>query len=166
MEELKAGLVELYKTRDLADLTINCGSYNFYEHKAILGAQSDYFKTLTNFKEGKTNIINLKAQSDGDEGNDIQNDDPAAIKHMIDFFYHLDYTAAYISPAPFPSSRATKSKGKKCGYARVGHHTKTSSSFQQLEPTYCRYHSKCYGCDDNLEGSPSGFPTQQSDNNM
>ncbi|KAK4890616.1 hypothetical protein LTR27_010655 [Elasticomyces elasticus] len=92
MDVLKQGLAELYKSGDFTDFEIECGEQIFKVHKAVICAQSKYFRAPCgkSYAEGSEGRIVLKAASDDDE-DDSACDDPQAIKLMVDFFYHLDY---------------------------------------------------------------------------
>jgi len=99
-----------------------CGPHVFKVHKNIICCQSDYFLAaassgrfavralasvmlrdgvLTSDQEGEEGKITLKAI--GSEDGDETCDDPEAIKHVVNFFYHLDYVvnpATTSTPAP------------------------------------------------------------------
>ncbi|TKA44639.1 hypothetical protein B0A54_04589 [Friedmanniomyces endolithicus] len=76
MQAFKQGLANTYKTEEFADFTIICGPHTFRVHK-----------------EGEKGELILKtAQPEDDE--DGTCDDPEAVKHMVQFFYQLDYDAA------------------------------------------------------------------------
>ncbi|KAI6798541.1 hypothetical protein KC332_g5858 [Hortaea werneckii] len=103
----KLGLSRLLKNGSLTDMTIICGAYTHQVHKVILCAHSDYFAALPNFAEGETNTIHFKAIDDDDD--DEACDDPEAIRLMIHYFYHLDYTApiaSITSPSSTPGNRS------------------------------------------------------------
>ncbi|RMZ23193.1 hypothetical protein D0859_12773 [Hortaea werneckii] len=122
----KLGLSRLLKNGSLTDMTIICGAYTHQVHKVILCAHSDYFAALPNFavstlrptfpswpaatdqrQEGETNTIHFKAIDDDDD--DEACDDPEAIRLMIHYFYHLDYTApiaSITSPSSTPGNRS------------------------------------------------------------
>ncbi|RMY85085.1 hypothetical protein D0862_11267 [Hortaea werneckii] len=105
----KQGLSNLLKNGEFADMTIICGPYAHKVHKNILSAHSDYFRALPNFSEGKTNTIHFKAI--GDDIDDEACDDPEAIKLMVHYFYHLDYTATIASKgSPLNTSEATSAR--------------------------------------------------------
>ncbi|KAK5123679.1 hypothetical protein LTR85_002315 [Meristemomyces frigidus] len=115
----KQGLAGLFKSEKLADFTIVCGPHTFRVHKAILCALTKYFDALPNFAEGAQNSIELKAVGSGD-GDDEACDDPEAVKLMVHFFYHLDYSADALAIAPSPPTVdnafggvTTSYKGKK-----------------------------------------------------
>lgn len=61
-------------------------------HQAVLRTQTEYFQATTLFKEGDSQVIDLKAIGSDEE--DDACDDPEAVKQMIYFCYHLDYNAA------------------------------------------------------------------------
>ncbi|KAI7167846.1 hypothetical protein KC343_g8872 [Hortaea werneckii] len=118
----KQGLSKLLMRGSLTDLTIVCGAYKHNVHKVILCAHSDYFAALPNFAEGKTNTLHFKAI--GDDEDDEACDDPEAIKLMVYYFYHLDYTATIdstTSPLNTPETKSARvmptSKGKKANKA-------------------------------------------------
>jgi hypothetical protein len=80
----------LFKSEEFSDFTIKCGPYEFKVHKAVICAQSEYFKAAcrsNSFKEGDAKLITL----DTSDEDDPSCDDPEAVKRMIHFFYHLDY---------------------------------------------------------------------------
>ncbi|KAI0398402.1 hypothetical protein F5Y17DRAFT_1853 [Xylariaceae sp. FL0594] len=81
-KELLGSLEKLYTGGDFSDLTIACGEETYLVHKAVLCPQSDFFDRICKspFKEGRENHI------------DLSDDDPRAVKAMIYYFYHLDYT--------------------------------------------------------------------------
>nr|POF07038.1 transcription factor spt8 [Quercus suber] len=68
---MQAGLAKMLSTGEFSDFEIRCGP--------------------DSYKEGEENMIELKSIGD-DPQDDVDCDDPEAIKLMIDFFYHLDYT--------------------------------------------------------------------------
>ncbi|KAK0252138.1 hypothetical protein LTS09_012701 [Friedmanniomyces endolithicus] len=96
MQAFKQGLANTYKTEEFADFTIICGPHTFRVHKVIICLHSEYFRSAcrsNRFREGEKGELVLKtAQSEDDE--DGACDDPEAVKHMIHFFYHLDYDVA------------------------------------------------------------------------
>ncbi|KAI6828743.1 hypothetical protein KC367_g5517 [Hortaea werneckii] len=101
----KQGLSKLLKNGSLTDLTFVYGALTHKVHKVILCAHSDYFAALPNFVEGETNTIRFKAI--GDDDDDEACDDPEAIKLMIHYFYHLDYTATIASNTSPSSASGT-----------------------------------------------------------
>ncbi|KAK3658031.1 hypothetical protein LTR56_000761 [Elasticomyces elasticus] len=92
MDVLKQGLAELYKSSEFTDFEIECGGQIFKVHKAVICAQSKYFRAPCgkSYAEGSEGRIVLKPASDDGE-DDSACDDPQAIQLMVDFFYHLDY---------------------------------------------------------------------------
>ncbi|KAK3615157.1 hypothetical protein LTR56_026767 [Elasticomyces elasticus] len=102
---LREGFAE---TGEFSDFEIVCGPYTFKVHKAIICAQSKYFRApCSKFAESDKRTIELKAIGDG-EGDEAC-DDPDAIKLMIDFFYNLDYVAEPLEPSPVPRRLAATS---------------------------------------------------------
>ncbi|KAK3117986.1 hypothetical protein LTR53_000138 [Teratosphaeriaceae sp. CCFEE 6253] len=98
---LKQTLARLFQTESFTDFTIICGPNTFKVHTAVI-SQSEYFATACasgRFEEGEQGRITLKARGSGDD-NDGSCDDPDAVKHMIHYFYHLDYNA---TPTENPS---------------------------------------------------------------
>ncbi|KAK0294907.1 hypothetical protein LTS00_006373 [Friedmanniomyces endolithicus] len=96
MQAFKQGLANTYKTEEFADFTIICGPHTFRVHKVIICLHSEYFRSAcrsNRFREGEKGELILKtAQPEDDE--DGTCDDPEAVKHMVQFFYQLDYDAA------------------------------------------------------------------------
>ncbi|SMR49069.1 unnamed protein product [Zymoseptoria tritici ST99CH_3D1] len=85
---LKKGLSDLYTLGNFTDFTIKYGPCVANVHKAVICAQSAYFKIACDengFKEGKISMITL------DISDDPASDDVEAIGYLIHFFYHLDY---------------------------------------------------------------------------
>ncbi|KJY01921.1 hypothetical protein TI39_contig272g00004 [Zymoseptoria brevis] len=85
---LKEGLSDLYKFGNFSDFTIKYGPHAANVHKAVICAQSSYFRIACDengFKEGKISMITL------DTSDDPASDDVEAIGYLIYFFYHLDY---------------------------------------------------------------------------
>ncbi|KAG4261291.1 hypothetical protein FPRO03_11842 [Fusarium proliferatum] len=80
--EQKKVLADLLKTGDYSDLTISCGKDQYRVHKAIICPRSHFFKAACDgkFKEAQTGTINLP------------DDDPIAVRMMIEYFYHATYT--------------------------------------------------------------------------
>ncbi|KLO81753.1 uncharacterized protein LW93_6906 [Fusarium fujikuroi] len=80
--EQKKVLADLLKTGDYSDLTISCGKDRYPVHKAIICPRSHFFKAACDgkFKEAQTGTINLP------------DDDPIAVRMMIEYFYHATYT--------------------------------------------------------------------------
>ncbi|KJY01911.1 hypothetical protein TI39_contig272g00005 [Zymoseptoria brevis] len=108
---LKIGLANLFKSGDFSDFTIKCGPYHFEVYKAVICAQSEFFKAAcktNSFKEGRDNTITL----DTSDQNDPSCDDPEAIKLLIHFLYHLDYevsSAGVTTAQPLPALASSSS---------------------------------------------------------
>ncbi|KAF5689982.1 amino acid transport gap1 [Fusarium denticulatum] len=77
-------LANLLKTGDYSDLTITCGKYQYRVHKAIICPRSNFFKAACDgkFKEAQTGKV------------DLPDDDPAAVRMMIEYLYHDTYVPA------------------------------------------------------------------------
>jgi BTB/POZ domain len=60
---------------------VTCGPDRYKVHKVVLCGQSDFFKKACNggFREASSGVIEMKE------------DDPAAVKAMLQFFYTFDY---------------------------------------------------------------------------
>ncbi|TKA63295.1 hypothetical protein B0A55_10383 [Friedmanniomyces simplex] len=124
MLALREGLARLYKNNEFADFAIMCGPYTFKVHKAVICAQSEYFTTACSsgkFGEGEEGRITLKAIG-SEDGDDETCDDPEAVKHMVYYFYHLDYDAARID-----SPGANVGDTPANGLAVLPHHGATAS---------------------------------------
>ncbi|SMR49068.1 unnamed protein product [Zymoseptoria tritici ST99CH_3D1] len=108
---LKIGLANLFKSGDFSDFTIKCGPYHFEVHKAVICAQSEFFKAAcktNSFKEGRDNTITL----DTSDKDDPSCDDPEAIKLLVHFFYFLDYevsSAEVTTAQPLPALTSSSS---------------------------------------------------------
>ncbi|RBQ77366.1 hypothetical protein FVER14953_12944 [Fusarium verticillioides] len=74
-------LANLLQTGDYSDLTITCGKDQYHVHKAIICPRSNFFKAACDgkFKEAQTGKI------------DLPDDDPAAVRMMIEYLYHDTY---------------------------------------------------------------------------
>ncbi|KAF5971673.1 hypothetical protein FBULB1_9087 [Fusarium bulbicola] len=74
-------LIDLLKTDDYSDLTITCGKDQYRVHKAIICPRSKFFKAACDgkFKEAQTGTI------------DLPDDDPVAVRMMIDYLYRDTY---------------------------------------------------------------------------
>ncbi|EXL92895.1 hypothetical protein NOF04DRAFT_14291 [Fusarium oxysporum II5] len=77
-------LVDLLKTGDYSDLVISCGKDQYSVHKAIICPRSHFFKAACDgkFKEAQTGTI------------DLPDDDPVAVRMMIEYLYHDTYAPA------------------------------------------------------------------------
>ncbi|EXL42130.1 hypothetical protein FOCG_15478 [Fusarium oxysporum f. sp. radicis-lycopersici 26381] len=77
-------LVDLLKTSDYSDLVISCGKDQYRVHKAIICPRSHFFKAACDgkFKEAQTGTI------------DLPDDDPVAVRMMIEYLYHDTYAPA------------------------------------------------------------------------
>ena len=103
-------LHRLLTTGIYSDLLIKCGPYEFNVHRAIVCTRSEYFTAACKpgaFKvcrfaemyqlaaadldqEGRDGVIELKATTNGNE-EEVDADDPEAIKLMVNFLYFNDY---------------------------------------------------------------------------
>ncbi|KAF5631134.1 amino acid transport gap1 [Fusarium tjaetaba] len=74
-------LANLLQTGDYSDLTITCGKDQYRVHKAIICPRSNFFKAACDgkFKEAQTGEI------------DLPDDDPTAVRMMIQYLYHDTY---------------------------------------------------------------------------
>ncbi|KAF5569597.1 hypothetical protein FPANT_13896, partial [Fusarium pseudoanthophilum] len=74
-------LANLLKTGKYSDLTISCGNDQYRVHKAIICPRSNFFEAAFSgeFKEAQTGEI------------DLPDDDPVAVKMMIEYLYHDTY---------------------------------------------------------------------------
>ncbi|PVH95408.1 hypothetical protein DM02DRAFT_537435 [Periconia macrospinosa] len=81
MVELMSALASLFESGKYSDLTITCGSKRYPVHRALLATRSSFFDGACRnpFRESETGII------------DLTEDDPEAVEHMVNYFYHLDY---------------------------------------------------------------------------
>ncbi|KAF5594759.1 hypothetical protein FPCIR_4773 [Fusarium pseudocircinatum] len=77
-------LANLLKTGDYSDLTITCGKDQYRVHKAIICPRSNFFKAACDgkFEEAHTGEV------------DLPDDDPAAVRMMIEYLYHDTYVPA------------------------------------------------------------------------
>ncbi|QDS69506.1 hypothetical protein FKW77_007015 [Venturia effusa] len=75
-------LARLYQSGQYTDLVITCSGHTFTAHKGVVCMQSSFFENAckkNTFKEGETGVI------------DLPDDDPAAVKAMLEFFYLVSY---------------------------------------------------------------------------
>lgn len=79
--ELMSALATLLEAGKYSDLTIVCGMKRYAVHRAIVCSRSGFFDGACSspFREAETGII------------DLSEDDPEAVEHMVNYFYHLDY---------------------------------------------------------------------------
>lgn len=100
MAGVTSGFGELLRTGSYSDFKITCKGTEFKVHKAIVCSASDFFKTMcdSGFKvspcpieRSRLAIDRLQEQSEGSV--DLPDDDPAIIKHVIDFIYTGTYEA-------------------------------------------------------------------------
>ncbi|KAL0258136.1 hypothetical protein SLS55_007308 [Diplodia seriata] len=103
--ELLTAFATLFSSGKYSDLTVRCGERSWSVHKAVICSRSGFFDGACSlpFKESGTGVI------------DLSEDDPEAVEHMINYFYHLDYlskapksrrTTQPSSPASGPRARA------------------------------------------------------------
>ncbi|KAI0815425.1 hypothetical protein GGR55DRAFT_628824 [Xylaria sp. FL0064] len=95
--ELMSSLRELYYSGEYSDLTISCGQSCYRVHKALVCPQSDFFTAACGggFKEMREGIV------------DLPDDDPWAVKMMVDYFYHFEYDIQSVREPSQISSEAT-----------------------------------------------------------
>ncbi|KAF2492689.1 hypothetical protein BU16DRAFT_88451 [Lophium mytilinum] len=79
--ELMTALSNLLEFGKYSDLKIACGMRSYPVHRAIICSRSSFFDGACSnpFREAETGII------------DLSEDDPEAVEHMVNYFYHLDY---------------------------------------------------------------------------
>ncbi|KAI9657325.1 MAG: hypothetical protein M1821_003005 [Bathelium mastoideum] len=79
--ELMRAMATLLQDGKFSDLTVACGTQKYAVHKAIVCSRSGFFEGACShpFKETSTGVI------------DLSEDEEEPVKHMIDYFYHLDY---------------------------------------------------------------------------
>ncbi|KAF2232147.1 hypothetical protein EV356DRAFT_257268 [Viridothelium virens] len=79
--DLMRAMATLLEGGKYSDLTVSCGQQKFAVHKAIICSRSGFFEGACNhpFKESTTGVI------------DLSEDDEECVRHMVDYFYHLDY---------------------------------------------------------------------------
>jgi len=85
--ELMSALASLFQDTRYSDLTIACGEKRYSVHRALIATRSSFFEGAcrNSFLESQTGVI------------DLSEDDPEAVKHMVHYFYHLDYMNKTIS---------------------------------------------------------------------
>ncbi|KAE9984452.1 hypothetical protein EG328_008751 [Venturia inaequalis] len=79
----KEWLARLYQSGQYADLTITCDGHTFTVHKSVICMQSSFFEKACKkdtFMEGATGVV------------DLPDDDPVAVKAMIEFLYLGSYS--------------------------------------------------------------------------
>jgi len=79
--ELMSALASLFECGKYSDLTLVCNTKRYSVHRAIICSRSDFFEGACRnpFRESETGVI------------DLSEDDPEAVEHMVNYFYHLDY---------------------------------------------------------------------------
>ncbi|KAF2703829.1 hypothetical protein K504DRAFT_507740 [Pleomassaria siparia CBS 279.74] len=79
--ELMSALASLFECGKYSDLTIVCGTKRYSVHRALVCSRSEFFDGACRnpFQESQTGVI------------DLTEDDPEAVEHMVNYFYHLDY---------------------------------------------------------------------------
>ncbi|THX59129.1 hypothetical protein D6D06_02360 [Aureobasidium pullulans] len=98
---LKA-LANLQESSDYSDMIVTCGTDIYKVHKAIVCAQSEFFRLACrtrsdakgDFKEGKTGIVEIPRSHKVDNADadwDMDAEDPKSVKLMIHYLYHMDY---------------------------------------------------------------------------
>lgn len=86
-----SNLPRVFASGEYSDLTVHCGGHDFNVHRNIVCSQSLYFANVVKegrWLEGQTGVIGLKE------------DDPDAVKAMLEFLY----TAEYTIPSHIPES--------------------------------------------------------------
>jgi len=98
--ELMSALATLLEQGKYSDLTIKCGPRRYAVHRAIICSRSGFFDGAVShpFRESITGEI------------DLSEDEPEAVEHMVNYFYHLDYLKTKRSSR---SSRASSSAGSR-----------------------------------------------------
>ncbi|KAG9185993.1 hypothetical protein G6011_02549 [Alternaria panax] len=82
LEDFKNRMRALLSSGDYSDLIITCGPDTYNVHKAIVCAQSSFFKKAEKFLMGK----------EAAEGRiNLPEDDPRAVKLLVQFFYEGEY---------------------------------------------------------------------------
>lgn len=81
MDIFRAAIATYLEDAQLSDFTIVCGDTEYNVHRVIISAHSKYFARCCSggFEEAMTRRVEL------------QEDDPAAIARMIEYFYKFDY---------------------------------------------------------------------------
>ncbi|KAH7112803.1 hypothetical protein B0J11DRAFT_446597 [Dendryphion nanum] len=94
--ELMSALASLFECGKYSDLTIVCGMKRYSVHRAIVCSRSEFFDGACRnpFKESETGVI------------DLTEEDPEAVEHMVNYFYHLDYLTKPLSRCS--SQRSTR----------------------------------------------------------
>ncbi|TLD36082.1 Siderophore iron transporter [Venturia nashicola] len=88
LESLKKAIAGLLDDTDLSDLVITCQNTSHNVHKAIVCAQSRFFKNACKkgtFKESATGVV------------DFPDDDQYAVRSMVEFLYTGDYAELELS---------------------------------------------------------------------
>ncbi|KAF4999389.1 hypothetical protein FGRMN_2530 [Fusarium graminum] len=85
--EHSRSLARLLETGDYSDLTIVCGDYRHQVHKSVVCTRSHFFKAACDgkFKEAQTGEVQLP------------DDDPVAVRMMVEYLYHHMYTPPVVS---------------------------------------------------------------------
>ncbi|KAK4902302.1 hypothetical protein LTR27_001206 [Elasticomyces elasticus] len=91
---LRNGLERLRDKRLFTDLTISCGTKVFEVHKALVCAQSGYFRNLCSNSAFHGSQVTITLGRLDDQCSYLsdaagEHDDEQAVQHMIDFFYSL-----------------------------------------------------------------------------
>ncbi|KAF2014456.1 hypothetical protein BU24DRAFT_423391 [Aaosphaeria arxii CBS 175.79] len=97
--ELMSALSSLYETGKYSDLTLVCGMKSYSVHRALVCSRSEFFEGACRnpFRESESGII------------DLTEDDPEAVEHMVNYFYHLDYLKKPLSHKSSQQSPTRKS---------------------------------------------------------
>ncbi|CAM1504940.1 Fc.00g025310.m01.CDS01 [Cosmosporella sp. VM-42] len=102
-DELKDSLKkQLFTSGSYSDFVIKCGGDRYMVHRAIVCPRSAFFEACCNgkFKEAQSKEI------------DLPDDDPLAVKMMVQYFYHLDYSSHPPTVANNPSRRPSKEQSQ------------------------------------------------------
>jgi hypothetical protein len=85
--ELMSALASLFENGKYSDLTLVCGIKRYQVHRAVVCPRSEFFEGAVRhpFRESETGVI------------DLTEDDPEAVEHMVNYFYHLDYLSKPLS---------------------------------------------------------------------